>query len=148
MIVKEITYVEPLSGEELTEKFYFHINSAEALRIMGRSGNKEWETYVKEVDESGDADRIMDFIEQFVYIAVGYKNVDGRFTKTKDFRDEFMASEAYGKLFVDFIQDEKFARKFFSQVIEEGRSNKDKGHNSQLEAVANKGNRQQRRSKK
>ena len=147
MIVKEITYVEPLSGEELTEKFYFHINSAEALRIMGRSGNKDWESYVKEVAESGDADRIMDFIEQFIYIAVGYKNVD-RFTKTKDFRDEFMASEAYGKLFVDFIQDEQFARKFFAQLIEEGRSNKDKAQNSQLATVANKGNRQQRRSKK
>ena len=53
MIVKEITYVEPLSGEELTEKFYFHINSAEALRIMGRSGNKDWETYVKDVAASG-----------------------------------------------------------------------------------------------
>lgn len=148
MIVKEITYVEPLSGEELTEKFYFHINSAEALRIMGRSGNKDWESYVKEIAESGDADRIMDFIEQFIYIAVGYKNVDGRFTKTKDFRDEFMASEAYGKLFVDFIQDEQFARKFFAQLIEEGRSNKDKAQNSQLATVANKGNRQQRRSKK
>jgi len=148
MIVKEITYVEPLSGEELTEKFYFHINSAEALRIMGRSGNKNWETYVKEVAESGDADRIMDFIEQFVYIGVGYKNIDGRFTKTKDFRDEFLASEAYGTLFVDFIKDEAFARKFFSQLIEEGRSNKDKGQNSNLATVANKHNRQQRRSKK
>lgn len=148
MIVQEITYVEPISGDELTEKFYFHINSAEAFRIMGRSGNKDWETYVREIAESQDSDRIMDFIEQFVSIAVGYKNTDGRFTKTKDFRDEFLASEAYGKLFVNFIQDGEFVRKFFAQLIEEGKSNKDKKENTQLAAVANKGNRQQRRSKK
>ena len=145
MIKQEITYKDVISGQDVTETFYFHLNAPETFRLIGHSKNQDWESYVQEIAQSGDSDRIMDFIESFVKTSVG-QNIDGRLVKTAEFRDAFLASEAYGQLFVNFIQDEAFTSKFFESLIEEGSFKKNENKNAGLAAVA--GNRQQRRNNK
>lgn len=146
MIKQEITYDDAFTGQSIAAPFYFHLNKAELLRIIGRSGNEDWEDYVNEIVASGNNDRVMDFIESVIKASVGERTEDGKFIKNSKIADEFIASEAYGELFVLILDNKnKFTEKFFSGIIGEKTKAANNKSRNNLEAVA--GNRQQRRNK-
>ena len=79
--------------------------------------------------------------ESIIHDAVGQRTTEGLFVKTKDFRDAFIASEAYGELFVKFLSEEAFAQKFWQSIIAEGKST-----NNMKVISASKDNSKQRRN--
>lgn len=118
MLKKTITAENPVTGIQETRDYHFHLSKADLIRIMGRDKSGNWEEYVKSIVESGDNDRIMDFIEQVVRDSVGYVTPDGLFVKPKDYANAFIASDAYGELFIELLQGGKEgSESFFSAVI-------------------------------
>lgn len=140
MISKSITFNDVFTGEEITRTFYFHINKAEALRIVGRDRDGDWEKYVKIIVESGDIDRILDFMELIIRNSIGTRTPDGLFVKNRDIADSFIASEAYGELFQDIINNPEEGQNFFAGMT----ANKTKQPG--LQAVVN-GNRHHHKNK-
>ena len=141
MIKQHIKFYDVIDEKEVEKDFYFHLNKAEIIRILSRTGEVDWETYVRNILDSNDPDKILNLFESIIHDAVGQRTTEGLFVKTKDFRDSFIASEAYGELFVKFLSEEAFAQKFWQSIIAEGKST-----NNMKVIPAAKGNRTQRRN--
>ena len=141
MIKQHIKFYDVIEDKEVEKDFYFHLNKAEIIRILSRTGEVDWETYVRNILESNDPDKILNLFESIIHDAVGQRTTEGLFVKTKDFRDAFIASEAYDELFVKFLTEEEFAQKFWQSIIAEGKST-----NNMKAIPASKGNRTQRRN--
>ena len=141
MIKQHIKFYDIIEDKEVEKDFYFHLNKAEIIRILSRAGEVDWETYVRNILESNDPDKILNLFESIIHDAVGQRTTEGLFVKTKDFRDAFIASEAYGELFVKFLSEEAFAQKFWQSIIAEGKST-----NNMKVISASKDNSTQRRN--
>ena len=141
MIKQHIKFYDIIEDKEVEKDFYFHLNKAEIIRILSRAGEVDWETYVRNILESNDPDKILNLFESIIHDAVGQRTTEGLFVKTKDFRDAFIASEAYGELFVKFLSEEAFAQKFWQSIIAEGKST-----NNMKVIPASKDNSTQRRN--
>jgi len=141
MIKQHIKFYDIIEDKEVEKDFYFHLNKAEIIRILSRAGEVDWETYVRNILESNDPDKILNLFESIIHDAVGQRTTEGLFVKTKDFRDAFIASEAYGELFVKFLSEEAFAQKFWQSIIAEGKST-----NNMKVISASKDNSKQRRN--
>ena len=141
MIKQHIKFYDVIDEKEVEKDFYFHLNKAEIIRILSRAGEVDWETYVRNILESNDPDKILNLFESIIHDAVGQRTTEGLFVKTKDFRDAFIASEAYGELFVKFLSEEAFAQKFWQSIIAEGKST-----NNMKVIPASKDNSKQRRN--
>lgn len=141
MIKQHIKFYDVIDEKEVEKDFYFHLNKAEIIRILSRAGEVDWETYVRNILDSNDPDKILNLFESIIHDAVGQRTPEGLFVKTKDFRDSFIASEAYGELFVKFLSEEAFAQKFWQSIIAEGKTS-----NNFKVIPASKDNRAQRRN--
>ena len=117
MIKRTLTFEDPFTEESVTQDYYFHLSKADIIRIMGRDREGDWEKYVQNVVESGDSDTIFNFIEDIIKQSVGKRTPDGLFVKPRDYAEAFVASEAYGELVVELIQNEKMAEEFFRGVV-------------------------------
>ena len=117
MIKRTLTFEDPFTEESVTQDYYFHLSKADIIRIMGRDREGDWEKYVQNVVESGDSDTIFNFIEDIIKQSVGKRTPDGLFVKPRDYAEAFVASEAYGELVVELIQNEKMAKEFFRGVV-------------------------------
>lgn len=141
MIKQHIKFFDIIEEKEVEKDFYFHLNKAEIIRILSRAGEADWETYVRNILESNDPDKILNLFESIIHDAVGQRTPEGLFVKTKDFRDAFIASEAYGELFIKFLSEEDFAQKFWQSIIAEGKTS-----NNLKSLPTSNGNRSQRRN--
>lgn len=118
MLSKDITFTNPVTGEEQTRTYLFHLNKAEIIRIVGRDREGDWDAYIKSIVDKGDLNAMLDFIELVVRSAVGYRNANSEFAKTQEFAAEFIASEAYGELFIELLTNKDDAAvKFFSAIV-------------------------------
>ena len=117
MIKRTLTFEDPFTEESVTQDYYFHLSKADIIRIMGRDREGDWEKYVQNVVESGDSDTIFNFIEDIIKQSVGKRTPDGLFVKPRDYAEAFVASEAYGELVVELIQNAKMAEEFFRGVV-------------------------------
>ena len=117
MIKRTLTFEDPFTEESVTQDYYFHLSKADIIRIMGRDREGDWEKYVQNVVESGDSDTIFNFIEDIIKQSVGKRTPDELFIKPRDYAEAFVASEAYGELVVELIQNEKMAEEFFRGVV-------------------------------
>lgn len=117
MIKRTLTFEDPFTEESVTQDYYFHLSKADIIRIMGRDREGDWEKYVQNVVESGDSDTIFNFIEDIIKQSVGKRTPDGLFVKPRDYAEAFVASEAYGELVIELIQNAKMAEEFFRGVV-------------------------------
>jgi hypothetical protein len=118
MITKEIKYTNYMTGEEQTEKASFHLNKADMLRLIARSGKKTWEEHVQDIVDREDADELFDFIEEVIGLSYGVRSEDGRtFARDKEQRKAFINSEPYAELLASFVVDQDTAAEFFRGVF-------------------------------
>lgn len=132
MIKRTLTFEDPFTEESVTQDYYFHLSKADIIRIMGRDREGDWEKYVQNVVATGDSDTIFNFIEDIIKQSVGKRTPDGLFVKPRDYAEAFVASEAYGELVVELIQNADLAEEFFRGVV----GKKNFGQKQQLESVA------------
>jgi hypothetical protein len=116
MIAKTITYVN-FNGDTETETFYFHINKAElaTMELVEKEGLAE---RLRAIVESDDRKAILAAFTDIIAKSIGRRSSDGkRFSKSKEYTEEFMSSEAYSELFVELLSDTAKAEEFVKGII-------------------------------
>lgn len=116
MLVKKISYID-FDGNERTDDFYFNLNKAEQLRILAHTKADDIKEYINELVEKDDYDGLANVIEDIIVTSYGIKDESGRFVKDKELQREFLASDAYGNLFIELITEEGAAQEFGDKVV-------------------------------
>lgn len=115
MYKKTITYTD-FNGTERTEDFYFHMTQAEILK-MEYSQEGGMTNVIQKIIETEETTKLLPLFETVVRMSYGKRSVDGRhFEKKSEYTDQFLASEAYSNMFVEFMMNADEAAKFINNV--------------------------------
>lgn len=115
MYKKTITYTD-FNGTERTEDFYFHMTQAEILK-MEYSQEGGMTNVIQKIIETEETTKLLPLFETVVRMSYGKRSVDGRhFEKKPEYTDQFLASEAYSNMFVEFMMNADEAAKFINNV--------------------------------
>lgn len=118
MLKKTITY-DDLDGNPVTEDFYFNYSTAELAEMqMVADPEGGLESRLKRIIESNDPKQIMGEFKAIIGGAIGRRSEDGkRFIKNDQISQEFMASEAYSELFMEFLTNPASATSFINGLM-------------------------------
>ena len=115
MYMKTITYTD-FNGTERTEDFYFHMTQAEILK-MEYSQEGGMTNVIQKIIETEETTKLLPLFETVVRMSYGKRSVDGRhFEKKPEYTDQFLASEAYSNMFIEFMMNADEAAKFINNV--------------------------------
>ena len=116
LTTKTVTYTD-YNGVEITEKFYFNLTQAELLDMdLSASGGLEKE--LKAIIDADDKRALINKVKEFMLKAYGVKSDDGkRLVKNDEVREAFVQSEAYSKILMELLTDEKACAAFFNAVV-------------------------------
>lgn len=118
MLKKTITYVNPMTNQEVTEDHYFHLSKADLVELeASRKGGMH--AYLEEVIKSDDNAQILATFKMLVGRSYGRKDGD-RFVKDELFTEEFMKSEAWSEFLMSLMQNASAAAEFVNGVMPHG----------------------------
>lgn len=116
MIKKNVEYTD-FNGEKRTETLYFNLTEAE-LMDMELSEDGGLSERLTKIIENGDKAGLLRFLKEFILNSYGEKSEDGRrFVKNDTIRSEFAQTEAFSKLLMDMLTDEKAAADFVNGIV-------------------------------
>lgn len=116
MYKKTITYND-YNGNERTEDFYFNLTEADVAK-MELSVKGGFVEYVNRIIANQDQASLIDTWENIIKKSFGVKTPDGRsFMRDEQALAEFMATEAYSKMFMEFLRDADAAGKFINGIV-------------------------------
>lgn len=120
MFAKKIKY-EDFNGTVREETFYFNLTEAELIE-MESSVDGGLAEYGRRIIECQNVPQIMDLFKKLILISYGEKSADGkRFIKEDPVRGklslEFMQTNAYSELYMEFINNPDSGAEFFNNVI-------------------------------
>lgn len=117
MLKKTVTYVD-YDGVERTESFYFNLSESEIVEMeLGVDGG--WRERMQRIIDSKDAPTLMREFKNLIMMSYGKKSDDGRrFMKSKEISEEFIQTEAYNKIFMELVTDDKAAANFANGIIQ------------------------------
>lgn len=115
MYKKTITYTD-FNGVERTEDFYFHMTEAEILK-MEFSAEGGLTNVIQKIIDTEDTTKLLPLFESIIRMSYGKRSTDGRyFEKKEEYANQFLASEAYSNMFVEFMQDSSKAADFINNI--------------------------------
>jgi len=116
MYKKNITYTD-FNGDERTDAFYFNLSDAEILELQVSYGG-DMSRIMRNMLEKRDAKGLLGIITNLIQTSYGEKSSDGkRFMKNQEIRDSFVTTDAYSKLVLELLNDDKEFEKFMTNVI-------------------------------
>lgn len=116
MYKKNITYTD-FNGDERTDAFYFNLSDAEILELQVSYGG-DMSRIMSNMLEKRDAKGLLGIITDLIKTSYGEKSNDGkRFMKNPEITDSFVTTDAYSKLVLELLNDEKEFEKFMTNVI-------------------------------
>lgn len=117
MLKKTITYTD-FDGVEQKEDHYFNLTKAEMMEYNSayadRGGVLKYLTWL--MDNKKEYEIIQAF-KDLILRSYGERNSAGRFIKSQEIRDSFMASEAYSELFMDVVSSDEAAAAFVNGIF-------------------------------
>lgn len=114
MLKKKIKF-DGLDGP-MEEEFLFHLSKADLIEMEFNAGGGMAD-YLDRIAKSSDTKAIYQEFKKIVGMAIGFRTPEGAFSKTKEYRDQFLASEAFSELVVELLQSEQAAAQFIAGVI-------------------------------
>lgn len=120
MLKKTITY-EDFNGTTQTEDFYFSLTEAEITELE-LSENGGFTTFVKNLINARDSKTLSGIFKKIICASYGEKSTDGK-RFIKEDRDgyplykDFLATDAYSKLYIELITVDGAAADFINHVI-------------------------------
>lgn len=117
MLSKEITYTD-LNGAERTDTHYFNLTKAELIEYDAafENGALNYLTMLSKQPEKFRKELVAAF-KDLILRSYGEKTPSGRFIKSQELRDSFMASEAYSVLFLEITQTEEGCANFINAIV-------------------------------
>lgn len=117
MLTKTITYTD-FDGVERKEKHYFNLTKAEMLEFDSKYADKggimKYLTWL--VDNERTNELILAF-KEMILRSYGERTSTGRFIKSQEIRDSFMATDAYSELFMEVISSQEAATTFINGLF-------------------------------
>lgn len=115
MLKKTIKYTD-FDGTKREEDHYFNLTKAEMIEFdaVFPEGAVEHLTFLME--QKMNAPLIATF-KDLILRSYGVKMPNGKFMKSQELRDAFMASEAYSELFMEITSGEEAAAAFINAII-------------------------------
>lgn len=115
MLKKTITYTD-FDGVQREEDHYFNLTKAEMIEYDAsfQDGAIAHLTFLMNNKMNGSL--IMAF-KDLILRSYGVKMPNGKFVKSQELRDAFMASEAYSELFMEITSGEDAAAAFINGII-------------------------------
>lgn len=118
MLKKTITYVNPMTDQEVTEDHYFHLSKADLVEMeVSKPGGMQ--AYITEVVKSDDNAQILSVFRDIVRRSYGRKDGD-RFVRDPQTTEQFMVSEAWSEFLMSLLQDANAAAEFINGVMPRG----------------------------
>lgn len=116
MLKKPITF-KNLEGEPITRDFYFNLSSAEILEMMVDPDGGLQE-YLQRIIDSNNNREIVALLKKIITTSLGRKAENGiQFVKKQEYIDEFLQSDAYSVLLMEFFTDPGAAAIFAAGVV-------------------------------
>ena len=116
MLKKTVTYTD-YNGLERTEDFYFNLSKAELMEMQAGTPGGYGEMLQAIVDAK-DLPVLIKLFKELILKSYGVKSPDGRrFIKSKELSDEFAQTEAFVKLYMEMVTDDKAAAAFANGII-------------------------------
>lgn len=116
MIVKRISYVD-YDGNERTEDFRFNLTETELMK-MEFEAEGGLEAMIKKIIDEKDTRKIAEMFEKIILTSYGEKSLDGkRFVKSPEISKAFSETEAFNKLYMELLTDEKAASNFVNGLV-------------------------------
>ena len=116
MLKKEITYNDYFTGEKKTEDFYFNLTKAELIEYDTSYPEGVME-HLKMLMKTQQTGKLILAFKDLILRSYGEKSDNGRFLKSQELRDAFMATEAYSELFLEVTSGEEAASAFINGII-------------------------------
>lgn len=121
MLTKTITYTD-FDGTERKEKHYFNLTKAEMLEFDARYAHKGGiMKYLTWLVENNDADKntneLIQVFKEMILSSYGERTATGRFVKSQEIRDSFMATDAYSELFMEVVSSQEAATTFINGLF-------------------------------
>lgn len=116
MLKKSITY-KNYDEESVTEDFWFHLTKAELVELRMSKG-EGFDAVLAKMAATNDMAAMLPLFREVIALTVGERDeVRKRFVKSKEYTDNFMYSEAYSELFVEFMTDPSAFVTFINSVV-------------------------------
>lgn len=112
MVKETIECENVFTGEKETVDLYFHLTEGELITLDLAENNKYSAMKDKQIDPEINRRENVALFEKLIAKAYGQKSETGKFIKTQELRDEFLASDAYSQLLKKFISGEIDINKF------------------------------------
>lgn len=117
MLKKTITYTD-FDGVERKEDFFFNLTKAELIEYdaaySDRGGIMNYLTWLVENQKQNE---LIKAFKDLILRSYGERNAAGRFIKSQEIRDSFMATEAYSELFMEITADSEHASAFINGLV-------------------------------
>lgn len=116
MFVKKIKYKD-YNGNEREEEFLFNLTEAEVMEMeLGVSGGMS--EMLKRIVETQNGPEIASIFKRIILASYGEKSLDGKhFRKSAEISEDFRNTDAYNKLFMELLMDEKALEEFMVGVM-------------------------------
>jgi len=142
MLKKTITFKDYF-GNERTQDFYFNLNESELvdMNLMEDGG---LERLIKNIIDTHDQKRLIEYFKKIVFDAYGEISADGvRFIKSHELSVAFSQTDAYNKLYMELVSNADAAADFINGIVppeiaKKAKEQSDKGMNPALASVQNK----------
>lgn len=116
MLKKTITYTD-YNGLERTEDFRFNITKSELMKWNLKTPGG-LAARLERISQKYDVPEITKFLEETIDYAYGIVSDDGvRFIKDENLSKMFRQTDAYDRLFVDLLSDEKKLTSFINGLL-------------------------------
>ena len=116
MYAKKITY-DGYNGDTFTETFYFNLTEAE-IAEMELEVPGGLTALIEKIVAAKDLPSLTKAFKDILFRSYGVKSPDGkRFIKNQEVLDEFTQSDAYNKLFMELLTDDRAGSEFVKGVI-------------------------------
>ena len=118
-MLKETRTYKDLNGNDVTDDFYFNLMPAEIARLeMSTDKAVGLEATILALQEEKNSEKIYAMFEKMIRMSIGRKSADGkRFIKSDEIADEFMQTNAYSDMIIEFFQDPQKGAEFFKKVV-------------------------------
>lgn len=124
MVKETIECENVFTGEMEKVDLYFHLTEGELITLDLAENNKYSAMKDKEIDPDINRKENVALFEKLISKAYGQKSETGKFIKTQELRDEFLASDAYSQLLKKFISGEIDINKFIMGCLPKNISSK------------------------
>ena len=117
MLKRDITYVNYITEEKVTETFYFNLTKTEITELAAEMEGG-LAAVLQAVVETQKPKDLLKHIQDFILMAYGERSEDGKiFDKSPELSARFKRHAAFDVLFTDLAMDADKAAEFFLGVL-------------------------------